>query len=709
VTAGAPRTPSPWSGAATIRRLGGMLLGLLTLLTALGAPWTERLQSAWFDAHQALWPREARVFPVTVVEIDEKSLLALGQWPWPRTRLADLIDMIQQAQPLVIGIDMLMPEPDALSPERLLAINAPGHEALGAALRGLPANDDMLAQSLREAPTVVPFAGTPEATGRPVRSSPVTVKAVGPADGAPAAIVAYGGAMTNIDVIDSHAHGWGLISAETARGVIRRMPLVASIDGTLVPSLAVEMLRVATDSPSLLMETDGAAVAALTVADLRVPTERDGTLRPYFSYRAPERTVSAIDVLQGRIDEAMLRGRLVIIGPTAIGLNDYQDTPVGQRMPGSEIHAQLIENLVQHTWLRRPPWAMGAEVALLVLAGALLVWVTPVWKPRHAATLALAFIVVPMAAGVALFRTERLLIDTATTSLHVAVLFVGLLLFTLGDATRQRRRLERVVQAQREQAARIAGELEAAQRIQTGSLPRLDLLAGDRRVDLHAVLQPAREVGGDLYDFFMLDDRRLFLLIGDVAGKGLSASIFMAVSKALYKGSMLRAPDADIGDVMTEANLEVSRDNAEMLFVTAFAAILDLDSGELQYCNAGHDNPWRLPALAGAPARITDGDGPPLCALPDFPYASARCQLAPGDTLWLMTDGVTEAADASGTLYGSSRVERAMAEASTHGAPVRQIVDALRADVEAFSAGTEPADDLTILAVRWHGPAPAAA
>jgi len=265
--------------------------------------------------------------------------------------------------------------------------------------------------------------------------------------------------MTNIDVIDSHAHGWGLISAETARGVIRRMPLVASIDGTLVPSLAVEMLRVATDSPSLLMETDGAAVAALTVADLRVPTERDGTLRPYFSYRAPERTVSAIDVLQGRIDEAMLRGRLVIIGPTAIGLNDYQDTPVGQRMPGSEIHAQLIENLVQHTWLRRPPWAMGAEVALLVLAGALLVWVTPVWKPRHAATLALAFIVVPMAAGVALFRTERLLIDTATTSLHVAVLFVGLLLFTLGDATRQRRRLERVVQAQREQAARIAGEL----------------------------------------------------------------------------------------------------------------------------------------------------------------------------------------------------------------------------------------------------------
>jgi serine phosphatase RsbU (regulator of sigma subunit) len=320
----------------------------------------------------------------------------------------------------------------------------------------------------------------------------------------------------------------------------------------------------------------------------------------------------------------------------------------------------------------------------------------------------LALVLVTVALGTWMFHAQRLLLDAATPGLALLVLFMALLVLTLAEATFQRQALEARLQQEREKRARLAGELDAARRIQTGSLPRLDLLRDDRRIELHATLTPAREVGGDLYDFFRLDDRRLFVLIGDVAGKGLSASIFMAVSKALYKGSMLRAPHADIGAVMTDANLEVSRDNAEMLFVTAFAAILDLDSGELHYCNAGHDNPWRVSADGAPLERITDGDGPPLCALPDFRYGSASCRLNPGDTLWLMTDGVTEATDAGSALYGSLRVEQRLADPASRRVAVRTLVEGLQADVQRYAAGTEPADDLTILALRWHGPAHAA-
>jgi serine phosphatase RsbU (regulator of sigma subunit) len=215
---------------------------------------------------------------------------------------------------------------------------------------------------------------------------------------------------------------------------------------------------------------------------------------------------------------------------------------------------------------------------------------------------------------------------------------------------------------------------------------------------------PAREVGGDLYDFFLLDDRRLFFMVGDVAGKGLSASIFMAVSKALYKSAMLRAPRADIGDIMTTANAEVSRDNREMLFVTAFAAILDLHSGELSYCNAGHDNPFRLHPPPAGLSRIEDGDGPPLCAVSDFDYRGARCQLAPGEMLCLMTDGVTEAQTPAGQLYGNERLQRLLQDLQHRGVDARTLVEAVQADVAAFAAGGEPADDLTILALRWNGP-----
>jgi adenylate cyclase len=373
-------------------------------------------------------------------------------------------------------------------------------------------------------------------------------------------------------------------------------------------------------------------------------------------------------------------------------------------MAGSEIHAQLIENLIEGKLLHRPGWAPAVEALWLLILGAVLMQLTQRLKPGSAAGVVIGAVLLSVALAFALFRSQQLLIDAATPGLSVLLLFAVLGVLSLGETTRQRKALQGVVQLQREQSARIAGELEAAQRIQMGSLPRLALLQGDERIELFATLTPAREVGGDLYDFFRLDADRLFLVIGDVAGKGLSASIFMAVSKALYKSAMLRAPNADIGQIMQVANDEVSRDNPEMLFVTMFAAILDLRSGEMQYCNAGHDNPYRLLPSRAQPGRLENGDGPPLCSFGDFPYEGARCQLLPGEMLCLMTDGVTEAQNPAGELYGTARAEQRLREQSAAGAGARETVNALQSDVLLFSAGAEPADDLTILALCWRGP-----
>jgi serine phosphatase RsbU (regulator of sigma subunit) len=216
-------------------------------------------------------------------------------------------------------------------------------------------------------------------------------------------------------------------------------------------------------------------------------------------------------------------------------------------------------------------------------------------------------------------------------------------------------------------------------------------------------MEPAQEVGGDLYDFYRLDDDRLFFMLGDVSGKGLSASIFMAVSKALCKSTVLRAPDADLGALLTWANVEVARDNAAAFFVTAFAAVLDLRSGVLDYCNAGHENPWRRAAAPGTLARLVDGGGPPLCVVDDFVYRAARVQLAPGDFVCVVSDGVTEANDPARAMFGAARVEAALAPAVS----ARAAVDALLRDVRAFANGASAYDDMTMLAVQWHGPAAA--
>ena len=193
-------------------------------------------------------------------------------------------------------------------------------------------------------------AGTAEPTPHALRAAPVTVHGSGNTP-----VPEYPGALTSIDELNSRANGWGLISTESSRGVIRRMPTVASIGGTLVPSLALEMLRVAQQAPSLRLDVSGGAVDSVGAGRLRVPTEADGTVRVYFSRHLTQRFVSAVDVLDGRVHEADLRGQLVLIGLTGVALQDYQNTPIGERMSGSEIHAQLLENLLDGTLLQRPP------------------------------------------------------------------------------------------------------------------------------------------------------------------------------------------------------------------------------------------------------------------------------------------------------------------------------------------------------------------
>jgi serine phosphatase RsbU (regulator of sigma subunit) len=218
------------------------------------------------------------------------------------------------------------------------------------------------------------------------------------------------------------------------------------------------------------------------------------------------------------------------------------------------------------------------------------------------------------------------------------------------------------------------------------------------------LLDTAKTVGGDLYDYFKLGDDRLFFLVGDVSGKGLPASIFMAVSKALYKSAALREM-GEIGTVMRTAQAEIGRDNPEALFVTLFAGLLDLGTGRLEYCNAGHETPLLVsPAQSGA-VRLLGAEGPPLCVLDGFDFRSASHALAEEQTLCLVTDGVTEAMDAQGNLYGRGRLESLVSRSGGR-ETAAGLVKMIRDDVDAHAGDAERSDDITIVVLKWRGPKP---
>jgi sigma-B regulation protein RsbU (phosphoserine phosphatase) len=247
---------------------------------------------------------------------------------------------------------------------------------------------------------------------------------------------------------------------------------------------------------------------------------------------------------------------------------------------------------------------------------------------------------------------------------------------------------------------RVEGELSAARDIQVGMLPRrFPPFPARRDIDIFALLESAKQVGGDLYDYVLVDEHRLFFVVGDVSGKGVPAALFMAMTTTLFKATALTA--ATIGEVMARVNAELSRDNAQQMFVTAFAGVLDLRTGRVDYADGGHEPPF-LRRADGSVARLPKAKGIALGVFEDAEFETGRCDLAPGDALILFTDGVSEATNATEDLYTIARIETALSTARPD-TSARAIAQGLAEDVRVFVGEAPQADDVAILVVRYEG------
>jgi len=240
--------------------------------------------------------------------------------------------------------------------------------------------------------------------------------------------------------------------------------------------------------------------------------------------------------------------------------------------------------------------------------------------------------------------------------------------------------------------ARRAKEYAIAATIQNSALPRP--LPESDSFALAAAMHPAREVGGDFYDYFILDVGHVAFLVADVSGKGVSAALYMMTAKTLIKDTLMAVRDPAVA--LTKANAALCRNNPANMFLTAWVGVLDLESGVVTFANAGHNQPARI--AAGGAEFVMEMSGPVLAFMEDVQYKSFTLTLAPGDVLFLYTDGVTEALDAKGSLFGMER----LADALAAGEPKPQaLCEAVRDAVAAFANGEQQADDITVLAVMY--------
>jgi sigma-B regulation protein RsbU (phosphoserine phosphatase) len=265
-------------------------------------------------------------------------------------------------------------------------------------------------------------------------------------------------------------------------------------------------------------------------------------------------------------------------------------------------------------------------------------------------------------------------------------------------ATLEKKRLRDEVNAH---LARLQEELDSARRLQMAMVPQsFPSPSPDFPIDLCASMEPAREVGGDLYDFFLTEDGRLCFLVGDVSGKGMAAALFMARTKSLIRiaTDLMRSrqgSSASPAEIIARVNRELCENNDDMMFVTLFFAVLRPATGELEFCNAGHNVPYRvngrgLAAMEGAKGII-------LGVCPDAVYNTGRTALAPGESIYVFTDGVTEAANGDGEFFAEARLEAVLrAGCSTAAEIVKSVGEAVRG----FVGTALPSDDITMLVVR---------
>jgi sigma-B regulation protein RsbU (phosphoserine phosphatase) len=246
----------------------------------------------------------------------------------------------------------------------------------------------------------------------------------------------------------------------------------------------------------------------------------------------------------------------------------------------------------------------------------------------------------------------------------------------------------------------VQRELEIAREIQTSMLPAMPALRDHDDFEIAAKMLPAREIGGDFYDFFLIDDHHVGFVIGDVSGKGIPAAFFMAQCRTLLKITALKgmAPH----HCLLELNGALHSDDASGMFVTMLYGILDTRSGVVDYSNAGHTLPYVLRGESDATVENTNPtEGTILGAVANLAFDSAQVRLDAGDTILLHTDGVTEARDAKGQFFGKNRLEATLQ--SEQGPSLDAFVDTLVSEVVTFSQNAAHADDITVLALKYHG------
>ena len=659
------------------------MLFFLIVLKTINPSFIKSISYLSFDLYQKIFPLDKQDSKVVIINIDEKSLSKFGQFPWNRSIFAKIIENVNRSNPKVIGFDIFFTEKDKQTPEEIIkAYNILSSDVINY-LTNIQSHDERFRQQLDVSNSVLAVLGSKVASeGSYDRSAKAKFISKG---GDPKNFTyAFPYSIGSLEILENSVKGLGSISfLDQSDGIIRSLPLIVRFKNKLYPTMGLEMVRVGSKQKNLFIEMNEVGIKRVSVRPYKISSDPNGIFWIRYKKTKKNQYISASSVFDGKFDESIFKDKYVLIGASAQGLFDLVKTPLGVTIPGVEVHANVIENILDNSYLTRNPNIYVFELLFSIIIAFVTFYFSQIIKPKYSLAIFFGSTVSVILIGFGFFLLRSELVDFSYPVFMVTAVFLTGLYFRFIKEN------ELAISNLQKQAA-LKKERELAGEVQKRLFPEIKKFEHF----VYARNVPARDVSGDYYDIIEINENEFYFTLADVSGKGVRSGMLMAKASSVFRTlSNLKLP---LEKIVFLVNNEIVEAKFKGMFVTAVFGKMNVSNGEIEIVNAGHESIMLFDE--GKNYEFIKSDLPPIGIIKYSNEAMVikRNLNIKNKTFVVYTDGVTEGYLKNGNELGVEGVKNIIAEIEEINPKniIDNIIDNLNFD------NVKLRDDITCLSIK---------
>ena len=545
-----------------------VLLIFLFLIKIQDSNFVKKVENISYDAYQSFFIEKSTFEDVVIIDIDEKSIGEIGQFPWRRDIFADLIQKLNQYGVSVITFDVFFSEEDKQNPKKILEeFNINNDTVID--------SDEKLLESIQLSNVVLPVLGDISMYNKNNSSKPKT-NIISKGKDVSNYTYSFKNKITSLEKFNNAAKGVGTISyLDSPDAVLRSVPIFLKIADDIWPALSLETLRVLHGHKSILINSDETGINLIKTRKYQIKPNPNAIVHINYKKFNRENYIPAVDVLNLKINENKLKNKIVIIGSSAQGLFDFVKIPNGNVIPGVETHAHLIENIVNNDFIIKNIYTTIAENLLLIISLILALIIPKKILPKFSIVFFAGLVFILLSSSIITYQFNYF-VDVFYIILSSSLLFLTTLYF------RYLRENEIALDNEKKQII-LKQEREIAGEVQKKLFPEV---FEDSKL-IYARNIPARDVSGDYYDYIRVNENEIYFTLADVSGKGIKAGILMANASSVFRS--LAKLEKPLSTIARYVNNQVSDSSYQGMFITAVIGKINIQKKEVEYINHGHE------------------------------------------------------------------------------------------------------------------------